>query len=62
MIGSSDFRITGMPLNHGVGDIPVLGVGSQCRYGATANATTDERWKLHFDTSITRSDNRTSTR
>jgi alcohol dehydrogenase (NADP+) len=28
MIGSSDFRITRMPLNHGAGHMPVLGFGT----------------------------------
>src|ERR1700716_3625716 len=42
MIGSSDFRITRMPLNHGAGHMPVLGFGTLIPdAAATISATRD---------------------
>src|SRR5436305_7720797 len=52
MIGSSDFRITRMPLNHGAGTIPALGFGTLIPdAAATINATRDalEAGFRHFD-------------
>jgi aldehyde reductase len=52
MIGSSDFRITRMPLNHGTGQIPVLGFGTLIPdAAATTTATRDalEAGFRHFD-------------
>src|SRR6266576_2630000 len=52
MIGSSDFRITRMPLNHGAGHVPVLGFGTLIPDAAlTITATRDalEAGFRHFD-------------
>jgi hypothetical protein len=52
MIGSSDFRITRMPLNHGAGHMPVLGFGTLIPdAAATISATRDalEAGFRHFD-------------
>src|SRR3981189_641817 len=52
MIESSDFRITRMPLNHGVGHMPVLGFGTLIPdAAATISATRDplEAGFRHFD-------------
>jgi alcohol dehydrogenase (NADP+) len=52
MIESSDFRTTRMPLNHGAGDMPVLGFGTLIPDAAvTISATRDalEAGFRHFD-------------
>src|ERR1700730_8255549 len=52
MIGSSDFRITRMPLNHGAGHMPVLGFGTLIPdAAATISAARDalEAGFRHFD-------------
>jgi aldehyde reductase len=52
MIGTSDFRITRMPLNHGAGHMPVLGFGTLIPDAAvTIRATRDalEAGFRHFD-------------
>src|SRR6202790_4102613 len=52
MIGSSDFRIVRMPLNHGAGHMPVLGFGTLIPDAAvTISATRDalEAGFRHFD-------------
>src|SRR6266699_1834983 len=52
MIGSSDFRITRMPLNHGAGHMPVLGFGTLIPdASATISATRDALGAgfRHFD-------------
>jgi alcohol dehydrogenase (NADP+) len=52
MIGSSDFRITRMQLNHGAGHMPVLGFGTLIPdAAATISATRDalEAGFRHFD-------------
>jgi alcohol dehydrogenase (NADP+) len=52
MIGTSDFRITRMPLNHGAGHMPVLGFGTLIPDAAvTISATRDalEAGFRHFD-------------
>jgi diketogulonate reductase-like aldo/keto reductase len=52
MIGSSDFRITRMPLNHGARHMPVLGFGTLIPdAAATISATRDalEAGFRHFD-------------
>src|SRR5436305_4229007 len=52
MIGSSDFRITRMPLNHGAGHMPVLGFGTLIPdAAATISATRDalQAGFRHFD-------------
>ena len=52
MIGSSDFRLTKMPLNHGAGQMPALGFGTLIPDAAvTKTATRDalEAGFRHFD-------------
>jgi hypothetical protein len=51
MIGSSDFRITRMPLNHGDGHMPGLGFGTLIPDAAATISTRDalEAGFRHFD-------------
>src|SRR5436305_13151293 len=52
MIGSSDFRITRMPLNHGAGHMPVLGFGTPIPDAATTISATRDALQAgfrHFD-------------
>jgi len=63
MIESSDFRTATIPLNHGAGDMPVLGFGTLIPDAARDDKCYQRRaGKLDFDTSIVRNDTGTSVR
>jgi diketogulonate reductase-like aldo/keto reductase len=48
MIGSSDFRITRMPLNHGAGHMPVLGFGTLIPDAAAMISATRDALEARF--------------
>ena len=60
MIEFSDFQNARMPLNHGVGQMPVLGFGTLIPDAVVARTATRDALETDFDTSIARSDTRTS--
>jgi alcohol dehydrogenase (NADP+) len=60
MIESSDFRNATMPLNHGAGQIPVLGFGTLIPDARTTVSATRNALEAGFATSIARKDTGTS--
>ena len=62
MTGSSDLRLTRIPLNNGSGHMPALGFGTLIPDPAETITATRARWRPDFDTSIVRSDTGTSSR